>query len=123
VIGTPGIPVYSLPDVPSGPMKFHGPLELLLTANWNSTDVDDGADPCHVSELICAPLATPVSNVSESSVPVAEPATHEVTRSYCEVPQLDVLLQLKEIHPTTPFHAHPENTPVEGLMLTPQYDP
>jgi hypothetical protein len=109
-------------DVPSGPAKFHGPVGLALTANWKPTEVDDGAEPCHVTELSCAPLETPVSNVCESSVPtVVVPlplAVHVVTTSYCDVPHPDVLLQLNDIQPTVSFHAHPVNTPVVGLMVT-----
>ena len=114
------MPAYVVADVPSGPVKFHGPLELVATANWNPTAVDDGAEPCHVTELSCAPLVTPVSNVSESSVPVAATPVrvHEVTTSYCDVPQLDVLRQLNDIQPSVSFHAHPEKTPVVGLIVT-----
>lgn len=44
---------------------------------------------------------------------------HDVATSYCDgEPQFEVLLQLNDIQPTVSFHAHPEKTPVDGLMTT-----
>jgi hypothetical protein len=71
-----------VPELEQGPTKFHGPLELLFTAISKLTDVPNGTFPFHVIEFNCAPLATPVSNVCESSVPVAGCAVHTVATSY-----------------------------------------
>src|SRR5580693_8369913 len=111
-VGVLGWALYHVLVSPLGPMKFHGPLDELLTANWNSVSALVGSVPSQVKLFNCAPVETPVSNGVESRYPLVAPAVHVVSTSYdvspmYTTPHVLVLSQLKLIHPNVSFHAYP----------------
>ena len=63
--------VKNVEAVPSGPTKENGPVEELLAATWNLTDVDAGCTDVNESVLhdVVAPLTGALSLTLETRLP------------------------------------------------------